>query len=589
MKSRLYSLIISSLILYSVESNAEHMLNISNPVIVKPERWQPKTLLIFGDSLSDSNGDDFHSSEDAPSTFNLLRSLKGDINPQTGEPPVDLSQFFSRASSIRNIEATFDLYRTELQAEKRERSFLRRLMTGLEERVINKLEDLITSLVDSLKSIEDRVDNHLLGLIEHTHYFIRKIEHSYLAQLITPIKTITKLLGNKLQALSELVKDDLVSEIPELAEDTLLATTRRFAGQIPLVPDSQHYEKGKWTTGKAMDLMWPEVLVKMMSFPEENKVQLDNRAMAGSWILCTESKLGRPGAFLRSVGGMLDAVVTAFQGSLLPPCEGLIVQSYLNERRNAVAETGVAEVDIPLRLMPQDALVIFFNGGNDFLNNWDDPDDIAQEQAQDIYNVLQAGAQRVIVFLLPDITAAPRFLNSPMRSELHEKWLKYNASLSMRINLLREAFPENHGYRVMKIDGEEVFSTLRKDPQWDFVHPILDIPIPGMDDAEAVEIERNAFITEKRREAEEQKNFVSQELLNNAAFDDNWQPTGERFSQVTPLKTAFYSDSVHPSAEAHYAIAEETCVMISERFNIPCDTGNYPKNQAIKEALKRKP
>ena len=328
--------------------------------------------------------------------------------------------------------------------------------------------------------------------------------------------------------------------------------------------------------------MWPEVLVRMLSYPKQHKVNLDNRAMAGSWILCAESKLGRPGAFLSSVEGVMDAVVTLFQGSLIPPCEGLIVQSYLSER------SGTVDKDTSDPLIPPDTLVVFFNGGNDFLNNWQDPDDIAQEQAQDIHNVLQAGAQRVIVFLLPDITSAPRFLNAPERQELHEKWRAYNASLSMRINLLRESFPQHSGYRVMKIDGEEVFEILRKDPQWDFVHPILNIPIPGIDDNGEVEKDRQALIAQKRKEAEQQRNIVTQELLSNAVFDDSWQPVRDHFSLVTPGKTAFYSDGVHPSAEAHYAIAEQTCGILEERFNIPCDTRNYPEELAIKEAQHRK-
>ncbi|WP_066017047.1 SGNH/GDSL hydrolase family protein [Endozoicomonas atrinae] len=582
MKNSLCILTTCFFVLFFLQTSAAHEQDISDPILMKAEPWMPNTLLVFGDSLSDSHGDDFHSPSSALSTFNLLKTLRGDFNLLLDEPPIDLSQFFSRASSIRNIEQTFELYRVELQAEKREQSFIRRLMTGLEERAVNQLEALLTNILVSLKFMEERVDSHLLVAVKRTARFLRKIEHSTVARLMPSIKSISRLLANKTEALGEIINADLVSMMPAVAEDTLLSTTSRFAEQIPLLPDSQHYEKGKWTTGRDMDLMWPEVLVRMMSYSKQHKVNLDNRAMAGSWILCAEGKLGRPGAFLSSVEGIMDAAVTLFQGSLIPPCEGLIVQSYLSQRR------GKVDKHTPDPLIAPDTLVVFFNGGNDFLNNWHDPDDIAQEQAQDIYNVLQAGAQRVIVFILPDITAAPRFLNSPERQELHEKWRVYSASLSMRINLLRETFPQHSGYRVMKIDGEEVFGTLRKDPQWDFEHPILNIPIPGMDDAEEVEKERQARIVEKRKEAEQQHNIVAQELLSNAAFDDSWQPIRDHFSQVIPGKTAFYSDSVHPSAEAHYAIAEQTCQILKERFNIPCDTSNYPIELAIKEAQQRK-
>ncbi|MGO0306008.1 SGNH/GDSL hydrolase family protein [Endozoicomonas acroporae] len=582
MKTCWYTLIPCCLVLFSLQTSAHHEPNISSPVVIKPEPWSPHTLLVFGDSLSDSHGDDFHTPDSALSTFNLLKTLRGDFNPMVEEPPIDLSQFFSRASSIRNIKQTFALYRIELQAEKREQSFIRRLMTGLEEHAVNQLESLLTNILAGLEYMEQKLDSPLLGAVQRTTRFLRTIQHSYIARQMPSIKSISRLLANKTEALGEIIRSDLFSMIPAMAEETLLSTTSQFADQIPLLPDSQHYEEGKWTTGREMDLMWPEVLVRMMSYPNQHKVNLDNRAMAGSWILCAESKLGRPGAFLSSVEGVMDAVVTLFQGSLIPPCEGLIVQSYLNERNGKVGKDTSSPLILP------DTLVVFFNGGNDFLNNWQEPDDIAQEQAQDIYNVLQAGAQRVIVFSLPDITSTPRFLNAPERQELHEKWRVYNASLSMRINLLRKAFPQHSGYRVMKIDGEEVFEVLRQDPQWDFVHPILNIPIPGIDDDGEVELDRRALIAQKRKEAEQQRNIITRELLNNAAFDDSWHPVRNHLSQIAPGKTAFYSDSVHPSAEAHYAIAEQVCQILEDRFNIPCDTSNYPEALAIKEAQDRK-
>lgn len=554
-------------------------LSISQPLMPKPAFWQAKTLLVFGDSLSDSNGDSFKHSDNAPSTYNLLRTLKG--QKVDGDFPLDLAQFFSQAVSIKNIKATFALYRTELLSEKKEQHFFRRIMNGIESILLEPLEWGIIELVNYLEQENITESDELIGVIENTAKLLTKIKASFIARNSELISSVTNLFINKIEALRMLVFNIKDEGLTGVTETTIIAGTTLFSDQIPLLPDDRYYEKGKWTTGKSMDLMWPEVLVKMMSFDDNPEVKLDNRAMAGSWVLCAESKLGRPSNLIASVEGVFDALTTLFQGSLIPPCEGLIVQAYLNEQREKSTLTEN-------KLIDPDTLVVFFNGGNDFLNNWADPDSIAQEQAQDIYTVLVSGAKRVIVFMLPDISVAPRYLHSASKKLIHQQWQHYTASLSMRINLLRETFTDYLGYQIMKIDAEAIFNDLRKDPMWDLENPILAIPIPGVDDADAKEKHRNDTLVLNRQKAQQQHNYINQELLSNAVFDDSWQSISGHYANVQPGKTAFFSDSVHLSAEAHFAVAEVVCDKLKNDFNIGCDSNNFTKDQAIKEATFRK-
>ena len=534
------------------------------------------TVTVFGDSLSDSHGDDFRSPAQAFSTYNLLRTFRGYVDTETQRPPLDLSQFFSSAASIQNIKTNFELYRYELAAERRTESFIGKLVIDTEKYIVDQLEEKIIQLLDKISYLESEAQQ-LLPVINESISFINTLQSGAEIILGCSTNTILKGLNNKLIAL----KTFIGKGAEDVAEEAILEITKAFDDMIPLIPDPQHYETGRWTTGKDMDLMWPQVLVKMMSAPHRAKVHLDNRAMAGSWVLCAEGKLGNFGSFLNSVDGAVDGIKTLFQGSFIPPCEGLIVQSYLNERREEKKKLGM---DKAKPITDNHNLFIFFNGGNDFLNNWDNPDDVAQEHAQDIWNLLHSGASRVAVITLPDISVAPRFQNTSFRKSMHAKWEIYDTSLRFRLNLLREEFGDINGNRLFIIDGQEIFVRLKSDARWDFENPILDIPIPGMD-SEATR--REDVMTQYRAEAKDANNLVRQELLENAAFEDVWQEVRGKFNKVTKEKTAFFSDSVHPSAEAHYAIAELACEKLSQN-NIYCDPQNYTKEQAISDSLHRK-
>ncbi|WP_281646791.1 SGNH/GDSL hydrolase family protein [Parendozoicomonas sp. Alg238-R29] len=547
--------------------------DIGSPVTTKPDLWQPAKLVVFGDSLSDSNGDSFRPPETAHSTYNLLRTLRGEtaaLPDGTITRPTNLDQIIGRRATIDNIKANFDLVAKEIRKEGQEKGFTGRVMNNVRASVVKSLGTALNLTLKYLDKAEDHFDENVLKRVERITEWVQKRQKG-----LDPSSLSYKAfdsLNRQFHYLTNLIEKDMTGVVLDFGNDQLINITSRFADAIPLVPAPEYYVTGKWTTGEEMDQVWVEYLYKMMS-NKDHQVKLDNRAMAGSWTLCAADKVEAMGVLDDLTDGLVSNTTMLFQGSLIPPCESLVIQSYLNERRNIFEKDNGHTPNPGDSIIEPDTLVVFFNSANDFLNKWSDPDDVAQEHARNVWHILSAGAQRVAVVLLPDISDTPRY--HPNRSEPKNKEAlfisdlvqRYNTSLLMRLNLLREEFHGSNSYQVMTIDGNKMFKELQAEKKWDITNPILDIAVPGTD------------LATTQTAKKEPENFVIQELKQNRAFDDTWNILGARIYDSDETMP-FFADSVHPSAEAHYAIAEKACQMMSTDFNIPCSINNYPPEQA---------
>jgi hypothetical protein len=213
---------------------------------------------------------------------------------------------------------------------------------------------------------------------------------------------------------------------------------------------------------------------------------------------------------------------------------------------------------------------------------WEAPDDVAQEHINDLFNILSSGARRVVVVTMPDIGRTPRFSGTKEGSWVSELVSQYNTSLLLRLQTLRERFNGEEGYQVTTIDGAHIFEVLLAQDKWDIENPLLDVNVPGTDKKEEV-----------RKEAQKTLNFVTEELLENRAFDDAWKLKGRSKAEVISKKiesekVAFFADSVHPSAEAHYAIAAMACEMMSKK-GLYCNKDNYTFEQAVADSKENDP
>ncbi len=536
-----------------------------SPNIAKPDPWQPNKVVVFGDSLSDSHGDSFRTPEFSHSTYNLLRTLNGEMNTLpdgSQQRPMDLDKILSKRLTIENIRANFDLLVKEIRSEARERSYFGRVLSYMEANAVHAFASLLDSVLRQLDSGEDRVAEGVLPLLTRASTWIaRKVN------AMPPgswMRTLLVSIGRKVEYLAVLTEQGIAGTLLDFGDDRIIDIISDMPGAVPLIPDPNYYTRGKWTKGSTglEPLVWVEFLQKMMS-GGGHEVLLDNRSMAGSWTLCASDKMKSINIIDDLTDGVFGGMKMLVQGSMVPPCEGLILQAYMDEARNKFHKTHGRIAKPGDKLFDPDTLVIFFNSANDFLNEWSDPGDVAQEYARDIWTVLSAGARRVAVVLLPDVSDTPRFYpdrsqpKSTQARHLSSLIQNYNTSLSMRLNLLREEFGGDNGYQVMTIDGQRLFAELQKQPHWDLEHPILDIEIPGM--APAAEPEVKA------------ENFIDRELRKNKGFEDTWHIQG--VNQASGDKVPFFADTVHPSVEAHHAIAKWACSLMRDKFNVPC----YPE------------
>ncbi|MRI33398.1 hypothetical protein EOPP23_10415 [Endozoicomonas sp. OPT23] len=553
---------------------------ISRPIPIEPKHFQPSNFLFFGDSLSDSNGDDFRRPEYAHSTYNLLRTLNGEENTTEDGgkvQPMDVSEIIGRRGTLKSIEFTMELNAREIEREAEEKGPLGKLLAKIEANSLVALGGLLSKAVTIFESTEGKMDSLALKLLEPlAERLAREVKEHRPG---SAVESILQSLHRQVNYLITVIDNDAADEIINFAEERLLNITGHLDDLIPVIPDPHYYVKGKWTAGRELDKVWVEYLVRMMS-TDDQKVSLDNRAMAGSWTLCAPAKVEALKTLLDSTSGVKDSMTKLFQGSIVPPCQGLIVKSYLNQRREELRNDSGRRPELGEQIIPEDTLVVFFNSANDFLNKWQEPDDVAREMYNDVWNVLASGARKVAVVTMPDISVTPRFKGTPEGKEIKSLIEQYNTFLTMRLNNLREEFLEEDHHQLVTIDGTEMFIELMKMDGWDFDTPLLNIPIPGVDKPEE----------KLSREADKKGDHITAELAANAAFRDNWRLSmsadgNERIESPfqTTKGTAFYADSVHPSAEAHYEIAKFACKKL-QAFNIPCDVNNYPIEQAKRES-----
>ena len=560
-------------------SSSIQAIEISAPEPAKPPFYQPDEIVLFGDSLSDSNGDSYGH---AYSTYNLLLTLNGqepDVVDGKYYPPMDISEIIGRRASIRNLELSFQLNSLEILRESEEKGLIGGFWGEIKAYLLGEVGEALGELARWVDKTEGKIDKATLSILtplsEKLHDWQKgKPEESFSARFANSVR-------RQVDFIIQIVERDMEDMVLDFSEDQITRITAGLGDTIPLIPDPDYYVRGKWTAGPELDKVWIEYLIRMMSTPD-HQVKLDNRAMAGSWTLCAPAKMEKLDVLATTASGLSEGAVMLFQGSLVPPCEGLIVKSYLNQRRNIYKREHGHFPEIDEKIINDKSLIVFFNGGNDLMNLWDKPGDIAQEHIHDIWNILSSGAKKVAVVTMPDIGQSPRFKGTKRGKKVSSLVQEYNEHLEFRLSILRGLFKGDNSYQLITIHGDQLFAELLKEDRWDVEHPLLDVAIPGVDPKE----EREAV-------AEERGDFVTAELLENKSFDDNWvleqkSPQEAVATNVLPNKTAFFADSVHPSAEAHYAIATKACKILAS-FNIPCNPEHYTYEQAKRDSTQNNP
>ncbi len=543
-------------------------------------------ILLFGDSLSDGNGDNAVSSDSAHSTYNLLRTLAGvEVD---GKPPMNISKVISRRSTIETIRLNLEGLEYELKAERKDaKSWARKGMLLWEQAQLELFGGMLVKALEMIDKLEGAGDQVLVSLLTPIKDFLEeRLQHTGENGNTRPV--IATLLYHVNLGI-KFAEADFSDMVLDACEEELTDITTKFGTMIPLIPDKNHYVEGKWIAGnRDMDQTWVEHLGKMMSTPD-HQVTVENRAMAGSWTLCAANKIGHLSTLTDTATNPKELIKLLFQGSLVPPCQGLIVRSCLKERRAAYKEQTQQEPDLDTPIFDPKTLVIFFNSANDFLNQWQDPEQVAQEMANDVRHILRAGAQQVVVVLLPDIASTPRYQSEGMQNsgeaaEISKLVTEYNNELEERVAQLRKDFNAadvgTAGSRcLITIKAQDMFDAVLNSPDWDTTHPILDIPIPGMGNDPDTKREDLLATTPD-------ENIINRQLYENRAFTDNWSVKGAS-GHIDSAKKPYYSDTVHPSPAGHRDIAERVCQMVLAH-GIHCSQDNFTQDEAIRECSERR-
>ncbi|MGY0216950.1 hypothetical protein ACWJJH_06125 [Endozoicomonadaceae bacterium StTr2] len=565
-------------------------------------------VVVFSDSMSDSNGDDYFDSKTALSTYNLLRTLRGDkveVDHHMRRP-LDLGDLLSTRMTTDSLKAGLQRFRREMESEREEMtSCLAKLKNHLQEFGVGALTTLVIETLSFFDDIQHIASPAILGPLEKlSRHLAEKAGETQDKEHQQELKA----LNQKIKLMMHLAKTDFSHNLLEAGEEALVAISSKFGEMIPDIP-SKAYEVGKWTAGREYDLLWPQALVKMMTIPGKNPaehpVMLRNMSMAGSWVLSTSNKLDEFDDLLETADGFEETVTMLFQGSLIPPCLEQIVNSFLSQQRIAFNSTHDRFPKEKEHYLSKKQGFVVFHGCNDFLNNWNDPHQVARELAYEVEDLMVAGAWTIIVVLLPDISVTPRYLATTMREEgqsIKEKIQIFNASLSKRISDLRTEYDyESSGLDESKpcliaIDAQPIFEQLREEEDIDPLHPLLKVAIPGMDkatagDAGKAQAEQERIDAIRKREldeAKEQGNWVKARLLQNKAYADYWIIEGAESDDVEPGKVALFADTVHLSAEGHDRLARKMCKMAREKHGFSCDSDNYPPFQAMADCTARR-
>ncbi|WP_461536070.1 SGNH/GDSL hydrolase family protein [Spongorhabdus nitratireducens] len=575
------------------------------PLSVSAERVI-KEVVVFSDSLSDSNGDDFHDSDTALSTYNLLRTLRGDEVDVKGvkQRPLDLGQLLSARMTVDNLKAGLQRYHREMAAERAEEThFLLKLKSLIQEGGVQFLTKVLIAALDAFEHVHDFGNDLILGPLETlskklAEHAAESDDDEHRRELLS--------LNHKIKVIRGLANANFAQATLEVTEEVVLSISEKFAGMIPDIPSS-FYERGKWTAGREYDLMWPQALVRMMAIPGDpaTPVKLRNMSMAGSWVLSTSNKIDQIDDLLATADGPTELVTMMFQGSLVPPCLEQIVNCYLSEERLRFTDLHKRTPKEGEHYLSSENLYIVFHGANDFLNNWNDPDQVARELSYEVEDLMIAGAQTIVVVLLPDISVTPRYQSPAMQDEglsIKDKIQIFNTSLTIRLNLLRaEHKYECNGLDESKpclvtIDAQQIFDELRRSAEFDPLHPLLKVAIPGVDKQtkdnpgataqEQAELDR--IRAGKLDEAKAQNNWVMVRLLENKAYADYWIMQAGESDEVDPGKVALFADTVHLSGEGHDKLARIMCTKASQEHGLSCNPDKFPPETAKAECAIRR-
>ncbi|KEI72723.1 SGNH/GDSL hydrolase family protein [Endozoicomonas elysicola] len=314
---------------------------------------------------------------------------------------------------------------------------------------------------------------------------------------------------------------------------------------IPILPDPKYYLKGMFTGGIEFKGVWPDYLHHMLG------ASLDNRAMAGSWTLCAPQKMEHPGNLIHIAHGVESLAEDFVSGSLVPPCEGLIISAWSQEN---------------LSFDGSKTLVMFFNSANDYLNGWPDSKEVVNKYVSDITRLIRLGARHVVVINLPDINLTPRYqlAPEPVRAWMANAVQENNSELKAALQAVRERYKETV---IIELDAATMMNQLISGAAQHGI--ITDKPCLGI----------TAGLPNIDAHKEKYGAGLVEHIMNNPSLADAAQvashsAAGEEVPVCSNPDEHFFFDTVHPTAHTHYEIAQYACNLLNNH-GVACSTNAH--------------
>ena len=376
------------------------------------------------------------------------------------------------------------------------------------------------------------------GGTNSTHQLLKVLNGQADSRYLQPY--IDRFLRDRFSLYSPLCKMVSCKTYEEFVLLNFVSLTKHL--DIPIVP-APPYIGGKFSNGP----VWAEYLTTMLGLDTRNPAQYVNRSHGGSWSLCATDKLG----YINSLGTkkVTEVVEKMFAGSLIPPCSDLLVQAYLRE----FPKFGPDEV------------VVYFFGGNDYLNMHDNPSDVVKAQKRSIEKMIRHGARHIVWVNMPDMTRAPRYLKADYKVRSQAKYL-ISLHNQWQLNTLNQMKAEygKKGVNLYLLDARALFRQVLNNAIAFGITNVTDacaaVALPGVGDDNTPKLPEGAVASLVSGSARVGMAPVAgAQLLSNPQLANVFRASESKPEVCAkPDQYAFWDD-VHPTTHFHKIFADVIC------------------------------
>lgn len=327
--------------------------------------------------------------------------------------------------------------------------------------------------------------------------------------------------------------------VSQFFDDELAYVIANVVGKIKRVPvlPVEPYYAYRFSNGS----VWNEYLAMMLGLNLIDKNQYENQAFGGSWAVTYDYQLTVWNMIRHPIGTIKDLI----NGKLIPPSLGLVTQTYLMVNKQ----------------LSSDSLYVLFAGGNDYLNvlqfedNYNPAvmttyvDNVISSIESSSKRLINAGAKHLIIFGVPDVGVAPKFVNTSDEAVLSQATRWHNERLEKAVDKWRGQYEE---VTFTYVDIQKMLEEAILNPEEHDLTNVTDACI----DVKLPKLFASGFVAQNHPF----KNNSVLQYAETLQYTDRNFATGEKNYHVcaNPDEYLFW-DEVHPTKKVHQSLALKVC------------------------------